>query len=150
MKRAQEKGWLAADGATRNVSPASAFEIDLSALPPPLEQDMVDGDTDMHDPPISLQFTHPLPRPSALRAHLSAHKASNQELSAQVTVLKGRSSEIESQYRKVVSMCTGVEEGNVDAVLEGLVAAVESERMRGVEEVGRVREFLRKVGDVGC
>ncbi len=49
-------------------------------------------------------------------------------------------------YRKVVSLCTGVEESKVEESLPALVAAVESERGGlGVREVGRVREFLRRV-----
>ena len=44
-----------------------------------------------------------------------------------------------------MSLCRGVEEGRVDECVEGLVVAVESEKGEDVE-VGRLREFLRKVG----
>jgi regulatory protein SWI6 len=40
-----------------------------------------------------------------------------------------------------------VEEGRIEECLEGLVAALDSEEGEGVE-VGRVREFLRKVEGV--
>ena len=50
-------------------------------------------------------------------------------------------------YRKVVSLCTKVDEDRVDSVLEGLVQALDSDPLDGVE-VGRVREFLRKVEGV--
>ncbi|KAK3062512.1 hypothetical protein LTS18_003918, partial [Coniosporium uncinatum] len=77
--------------------------------------------------------------------------------------LRSRSGQLEGMYRKVVSLCTGVEERRVEEMLGGLVVAVESEGASGglhkiggpwiVEgsggmEVGRVREFLRKVDGV--
>ena len=70
----------------------------------------------------------------------------------QADELKSRSAEMEGMYRKVVSLCTGVEEGKVEESLPALVAAVESERGGlGQQEVGRVREFLRRVdGGVGA
>lgn len=43
-----------------------------------------------------------------------------------------------------MSLCTGVPEDQVELLLGSLVKAVESETGDGVE-VGRVREFLRKV-----
>jgi hypothetical protein len=49
-------------------------------------------------------------------------------------------------YRKVVALCTGVPEDKVEESLPSLVAAVESETQNvGEQDVGRVRDFLRKV-----
>lgn len=62
-------------------------------------------------------------------------------------MLKEKDGQLEVMYRKVVSLCTKVEEERIDGVLESLVAALESDPMDGVE-VGRVREFLRKVEGV--
>lgn len=47
----------------------------------------------------------------------------------------------------MVALCTGVGDGMVEELLGGLVAAVESERGEDVE-VGRVRDFLRRVEGV--
>lgn len=54
-------------------------------------------------------------------------------------------------YRRVVSLCTGVAEDKVDEALPSLVAAIESEKgvMDGEGDVGRVREFLRRVDGSG-
>jgi hypothetical protein len=60
--------------------------------------------------------------------------------------MKGRSRDIEVKYRRVVALCTGVAEDEVDAVVDGLVKAVESERDE--LDIGRVRRFLGGVEGV--
>ena len=91
---------------------------------------------------------HSLPSQPSAAARLNAYLQHNALLRQQADELKTRSSEVEALYRKVVSLCTGVEEGRVEGCLAGLVAAVESERGcfgEGEVEVGRVRSFLRRV-----
>ncbi|KAK0840271.1 transcriptional regulator swi6 [Friedmanniomyces endolithicus] len=105
-----------------------------------------------------------LPAPATLRAQLAAYTTHNSLLRSQALELASRSSAIEDLYRKVVSLCTGVEEGRVAGLLPGLVAAVESEGgkggyggagggmgMSGLSEMeaGRAREFLRRVEGMG-
>ena len=91
-----------------------------------------------------------LPSPRTLRAHLNAAAQHTENLKKQAEELKSRSADVEAMYRKVVSLCTGVEEDKVEESLPALVAAVESERgALGQQEVGRVREFLRRVDGVG-
>jgi regulatory protein SWI6 len=51
-------------------------------------------------------------------------------------------------YRRVVSLCTGVDEDKVEESLPNLLQAIESEKGAGIEvegDVARVRDFLRKV-----
>ena len=93
-----------------------------------------------------------LPPTATLQAHLAASQSHVQGLKTRAEELKSRSGELEALYRKVVSLCTGVEEERVEESLPSLVAAVESERLAagggagmGGVEVGRVREFLRRV-----
>ncbi|WPG98012.1 Hypothetical protein R9X50_00079600 [Acrodontium crateriforme] len=87
-----------------------------------------------------------VPVPSQLRAQINARTKHNAELQSKADELRSRSSELEEQYRKVVSLCTGVSEERVEEQLSALVAAVESEKGGlGEREVGRVREFLRRV-----
>ncbi|KAF2842620.1 apses-domain-containing protein [Patellaria atrata CBS 101060] len=88
-----------------------------------------------------------LPSPQVLRAHLDAYTRNNDALKSRSTALKARNGLLEQQYRKVISLCTGVEESKVEENLAALVAAVESESGDSVD-VGRVREFLRKVDGV--
>jgi regulatory protein SWI6 len=85
-----------------------------------------------------------LPQVSILRHRLQAYIEENKKLAERSKQLKERDGELETMYRKVVSLCTKVEEEKIDEVLEGLVQALESDPLDGVE-VGRVREFLRKV-----
>ena len=63
------------------------------------------------------------------------------------TQMKSRSVELEKKLRKVVALCTGVAEEKLDSQIGGLLTAVDSERGEDVE-LGRVREFLRKVEGV--
>lgn len=88
-----------------------------------------------------------IPSPKSLRARLNVYHSNNASLQHQADELKSRSIELESMYRKVVSLCTGVAEDKVEESLPALVAAVESERgaLQGEQEVGRVRDFLRRV-----
>lgn len=91
-----------------------------------------------------------VPSPPTLRARLNAYFANNAQLRKQADELKSRSSELEGMYRKVVSLCTNVPEEKVEESLPALVAAVESERgALGEQEVGRVRDFLRRVDGTG-
>lgn len=96
-------------------------------------------------------FASALPAPSELRARIHAYGSNNAQLKDQANELRSRSSELEDLYRRVVSLCTNVPEDKVEEALPNLLAAIESERGGGIEsegDVGRVRDFLRKV-DVG-
>jgi regulatory protein SWI6 len=77
-----------------------------------------------------------------LNVRLGTYNGLNASLSAHLSSLKARDTELESKYRKVVALCTNVPENKVDSVLGQLVTAVESEREN---DVGRVREFLKRV-----
>lgn len=83
-------------------------------------------------------------RENVLRGRSAAYAAHNAVLAGQAKALKARSNELEERYRKIVSLCTGAEEGRVDELLDNLVQAVVSEQKEEVE-LGRVREFLRMV-----
>ncbi|KAH7385586.1 apses transcription factor-like protein [Phaeosphaeria sp. MPI-PUGE-AT-0046c] len=82
-----------------------------------------------------------------LRHRLETYTQSNTALLARSRKLKEKDGQLEQMYRKVVSLCTKVEESRIEECLESLVAALDSEEGEGVE-VGRVREFLRKVEGV--
>ncbi|ODV91788.1 hypothetical protein CANCADRAFT_30114 [Tortispora caseinolytica NRRL Y-17796] len=83
-----------------------------------------------------------LPLP-VLRARVAAYQANRDILRDLATQLQSRSSELESKYRKVVSLCTGVEEGRVDSLLEGLLHAVESDS--DLIDTSRIASFLQRV-----
>jgi len=88
-----------------------------------------------------------LPSPQVLMARLNGYNSLNSRLSAHLTSLRARDSELEAKYRRVIALCTGVPETHVDSVLSQLVQAVESEGDLSAngQDVGRVREFLRRV-----
>lgn len=112
----------------------AGLEIETALLPERME-DLL---------PEHVAYLTSLPPARILRARAAAYEHNNSALREQVKGLRGRSSELEAKLRRVVAICTGVGEGAVDAMVGGLVVAVESERGEDVE-VGRVREFLRRV-----
>jgi len=93
--------------------------------------------------PTTHQLLATFPPTSILRSRLQAYKSINEQLEIGTQSLKRKSMELASKYRKIVSLCTRVDEHRVDGVLEGLVRAVESERED--VELGRVRDFLKRV-----
>jgi regulatory protein SWI6 len=102
------------------------------------------GDSLQSPQPVQSPTGLNLPPPAVLQARLQAYNKFNARLSAHLSTLKARDIELEAKYRKVIALCTNVEEGHVDQLLNQLVMAVESEGDQG-SDVGRVREFLRRV-----
>jgi len=88
-----------------------------------------------------------LPPVATLMHRLEVYTQINSSLAERSRILKERDGQQEVMYRKVVSLCTKVDEDRVDSVLEGLVQALDSDPLEGAD-VGRVREFLRKVEGV--
>ena len=103
--------------------------------------------THAHQFNLSSSPSSSVPPLRILSARLAAYNTNNKALAARAAELKARSGELETRYRRVVSLCTGVDENRVEEMLPALVAAVESESGDGME-VTRVREFLRKVEGV--
>ncbi|PON25841.1 hypothetical protein TGAM01_v205278 [Trichoderma gamsii] len=87
-----------------------------------------------------------LPSATILRARIRAIESRREVTRKMVMALKGRSRDVEVKYRRVVALCTGVPETEVDAVVDGLLKAVESEKDE--LEIGRVRRFLGGVEGV--
>ncbi|KAI0114351.1 hypothetical protein GGR51DRAFT_546500 [Nemania sp. FL0031] len=87
-----------------------------------------------------------IPSATVLRARIQALKNRTELTRTGVASLKSRSKDIEIKYRKVVALCTGTSEDEVDTVLDSLVRAVESEK--GELEVSRVRRFLGGVDTI--
>lgn len=137
-------------------------DIDLSRLPSEDDGGVEDDDEDM-DSADQTTYLDSLPSASTLRAHLDAYKIQTTSLNRTHAQLEKRSTHFEQQYRKIVALCTGVPEGSVEANLDELVAAVESEgfgeiapgatnaaagraqQARRDVDMGKVRDFLRRV-----
>lgn len=87
-----------------------------------------------------------LPSLPKLQARRNAYTKGNESLQQHAEQLRAKSLDLEGMYRKVIALCTGVPEDKLDERLSALVAAVESEKGSiGDQEVGRVRDFLRRV-----
>jgi hypothetical protein len=107
-------------------------------------------DPNSHQPPVldeaQRQALSSLPPTHVLRARVNAYKAVNEGLAENVQGLQSRSSELADKYREIISLCTNVDESNVDGFLDSLLRAVESEQ--DDVELSRVREFLSRVDGV--
>lgn len=113
----------------------TAFEINGARL----------SNVDLSSPSLRAQaYAASLPEPSLLRARVRAYRGHNERLAARTRGLLGRSAEAEGNLRRLVALCTEEAEAGVDALVGRLVVAVESE-VEAEVEVGRVREFLRRV-----
>lgn len=82
---------------------------------------------------------------AVLQARIVAYKKNEEKLLSTASELRGRSAELERKFRRVISLCTGVEESKVDGLLKGLVKAVESDPSD--VDISRVAGFLRKVDE---
>ncbi|KAL2133301.1 hypothetical protein VTI74DRAFT_2567 [Chaetomium olivicolor] len=87
-----------------------------------------------------------LPSAAVLRARINALRERSSQTRRAVEALQARSKEKELKYRRLVSLCTKRPEAEVDALLDTLTRAVESEK--GELEIGRVRRFLGGVEGV--
>lgn len=87
-----------------------------------------------------------LPSSIVLRTRIKALESRADATRKMVQKLKGRSRDIEFKYRRVISVCTGVAEDEVDSAVDGLLKAAESES----DELDptRVRRFLGGVEGV--
>lgn len=87
-----------------------------------------------------------LPSTAVLRARINAVRMRSGEMRRMVGDLKARGKDVELKYRHLVSLCTRRPDGEIDALLDGLTRAVESEKAE--LEITRVRRFLGGVEGV--
>lgn len=94
-----------------------------------------------------IQLLTSLERAEVLTGRVQAYQTHNALLDNEARGLKGRSSELEERYRKIISLCTATPEERVDDLLDGLVQAVISEQkdMASSMDLSRVRDFLHLV-----
>lgn len=117
-------------------NPSATWETELSVMLETAEESSANGGV----------TEGMLPPAAVLRARIHAIEARRDVTRKMVQALKGRSRDVEVKYRKVVAMCTETQEAEVDAVIDNLLKAVESEP-DGLE-TGRVRRFLGGVEGV--
>ncbi|WBW71999.1 DNA-binding transcription factor, MBF transcription factor complex subunit Cdc10 [Schizosaccharomyces osmophilus] len=86
-----------------------------------------------------------IPSLTELKIRIAAYERNEARLNALAETLHHRNANIKSKCRRVVSLCTGVEETKVDSLLESLLQAVESDGQQGEVDMGRVAGFLRVV-----
>ncbi|ATY66423.1 start control protein cdc10 [Cordyceps militaris CM01] len=118
-------------------NPSSSWETELGAMLEAAEE---------HNAAGGFGAEGMLPSAAVLTARIRAIESRRDVTRKMVQALQGRSRDVEVKYRRVVALCTGVAEKDVDAVIDGLLKAVESEREE--LEIDRVRRFLGGVEGV--
>ncbi|CAZ86004.1 unnamed protein product [Tuber melanosporum] len=91
------------------------------------------------------QYLKSLPSTAVLKARVRAYTTNGENLREVAGKLHDKSTDLEDKFRRVVALCTGLEEYKIDSLLEGLVQAVESDP--GEVDTARVSSFLRKVDE---
>ncbi|TQV97494.1 hypothetical protein V2A60_006751 [Cordyceps javanica] len=118
-------------------NPSSSWETELGAMLEAAEEHTTAG---------GFGAEGMLPSAAVLKARIRAIEARRDVTRKMVQALQGRSRDVEVKYRRVVALCTSTPEDNVDAVIDNLLKAVQSEREE--LEIDRVRRFLGGVEGV--
>ena len=137
------------NGVPDNVAIGEADKgLDFDGRLASVEQMFPNGEENVNpNGPLSSEqrvFLSSLERMEVLRGRIKAYQQHNADLENQAHKLRRLSRELEERYSKIVSICTGVEAGKVDEMLDNLLQAVMSEQKEHVE-LGKVRDFLRLV-----
>ncbi|KAL8996208.1 MAG: hypothetical protein Q9169_004230 [Polycauliona sp. 2 TL-2023] len=125
----------------------AGLEVDASKLPPlspqPAPLDALSPDL------TSNGYITSLPPTTILQARAEAYRVNNEQLGIQIKNLNDQSSELEENLKKVVQVCTMVEDAALlEDMLPRLLQAVESERGEELE-AGRLVDLLRRVEGEG-
>ena len=126
----------------------AGLEVEASKLPPLPPQ------LPSFEPPSSdlaqINYVAHLPPTSILQARAEAYRVNNEQLGIQIKALNDQSSELEENLKKVVQVCTRVEDAALlEEMLPRLLQAVESERGEELE-AGRLVDLLRRVEGEGA
>ncbi|KAI4105237.1 MAG: hypothetical protein LQ339_003568 [Xanthoria mediterranea] len=126
----------------------AGLEVEASKLPPLPPQ------LPSFEPPSSdlaqLNYVAHLPPTAILQARAEAYRVNNEQLGIQIKALNDQSSELEENLKKVVQVCTRVEDATLlEDMLPRLLQAVESERGEELE-AGRLVDLLRRVEGEGA
>lgn len=144
----EANGVVAENVAVGEADKGLDFDGSLGAV----EQMFPNGDENVDpDGPLTGEqraFLASLERADVLGGRVKAYQQHNARLEGEAQQLKGMSHELEERYRRIVSICTGVDVDSVDEMLGHLVQAVVTEQKENME-LGKVRDFLRLVQGSG-
>ncbi|KAK4097874.1 apses-domain-containing protein [Parathielavia hyrcaniae] len=124
-----------------DVASANAWEVELEMVLDSIAQQQQHPEQQQQQQQLAR-----LPNAAVLRARVNALGQVSAQTQRAVEALRARSKDRELKYRRLVALCTHRPEAEVDALLDTLTRAVESER--GELEIARVRRFLGGVEGV--
>ena len=127
----------------------SGLEIDQNIISPNL-LDNLDPSRPLIEQlsPTQFSYVSKLRPASILAARQRGYAKTNRRLETRLKDLQSRSSILEGQMRQVLALCTGLSEDKVEAMVEALMQAVESEREEDLD-MARLRGFLRMIDSAG-
>ena len=127
----------------------SGLEVDDQMIPPNL-LDNLDSGRSLSEQlsPAQLSYVSTLRPAAILSARQRGYTRTNRRLETRLKDLQSRSSVLEGQMRQVLALCTGLSEDKVEAMVDALVQAVESEREEDLD-MARLRGFLRMIDSAG-
>lgn len=105
-----------------NYDDAKSFDADEPFIIKPLYNKIVNDES--VDDLKTEEFIESLQPASILQARIAAYKQVNSQLETELDTLLNYS-ELTSKFKKIVSICTGVDINEVDEYLDGLLEAVE-------------------------
>ncbi|KAF9512688.1 hypothetical protein BS47DRAFT_1318135 [Hydnum rufescens UP504] len=133
----EEFDWGVSDSAESNMIGDRTRDTTTQVAGSMMEIDVMSSDSEPVVPP-----TNTLASLIQLRRLKTWHSQIESAMTDRLSKLKGASAEKEFQCKKIVSLCTGVAVENVEAMLENLVIAMESDGP--VPELARVSGFMQK------
>lgn len=84
-----------------------------------------------------------LPPAAVLKARINAYKRNDKHLLTTLQTIKQKQTDLESKFRRVLSLCLKIDEHKVDAMLDGLLQAISSEDPQDVD-TDEMQHFLKK------
>lgn len=95
----------------------------------------------VHELQSSIPKDAEIPNPKILKARLKAYNRNEAHLESTLQKIKTKQRNLESKFRKVLSLCLKIDEEKVDSMLDGLLQAISTEDPEDVD-TDEIHDFL--------
>lgn len=87
-----------------------------------------------------------IPHPKILKARIKAYNRNELHLDSTLQTIKDKQKNLESKFRKVLSLCLKIDEEKVDSMLDGLLQAISNEDPEDID-TDEVNNFLESAAE---
>lgn len=94
----------------------------------------------------SIPDTTEIPHPRVLKARIKAYTRNESHLESTLQTIKNKQRNLESKFRKVLSLCLKIDEEKVDSMLDGLLQAISNEDPEDID-TEEVNNFLESAAE---